>query len=118
MSAARTQKTTEPAQRKRPGPKKRTFTKSEESLLRYFAAETAVHGEARCSKQELAEIVGRSLKTVSRSIVDLRRRGYLEVTMNFDEKGAQLSSSYRVVLDRLPKEQQTEGVLEAAGQTA
>lgn len=90
---------TAPVARRR-GPKKHTFTKTQEGLLRYLAAETAIHGSVACTKSELARIVGRNVKTVDRSISDLRRRGYVEVEMNFGTNGAQVKSTYRVVLER------------------
>lgn len=86
--------------KKGPGRKKHTFTKTEEQLIRYIAAETALRGSACCSKRELADIIGVSVKTMDRSISDLRRRGYIEVEMNYSENGAQTHSSYRVVFDR------------------
>ena len=50
-----------------------------------------------CTKRELAESLGRNEKTVDRLVADLRRRGYVEVEMRFDERGAQLASIYRTV---------------------
>lgn len=86
----------------RRGPKKRRFTKTQESLLRYFAAETALHGGACCTKRELADMLGRNVKTVDRCISDLRREGVVEAVMRFDESGAQIPSEYRVILNAAP----------------
>lgn len=81
----------------RRGPKKRRFTKTQEQLLRAIAAETVVSGGLACTKRELAERLGRNVKTIDRLIADLRRRGYVEEEMRFDERGGQLASVYRAV---------------------
>lgn len=80
----------------RRGPKKREFTKTQEQLIRYIAGETAVSGCACCTKRQLAEMLGRSVKTVDRCIQDLRERGVIEVEMRFDERGGQMASAYRM----------------------
>lgn len=82
---------------RRRGRKRREFTKTQEALLRYLAGETALHGEVCCTKRQLAELVGRNVKTVDRGIADLRRRGYVSVEMRFSENGGQGPSAYRVV---------------------
>ena len=80
----------------RRGRRRREFTGTQEALLRYFAGETAVRGGATCTKRELAEMLGRNVKTVDRCVADLRRRGLVEVEMRFDGTGAQVASTYRV----------------------
>lgn len=87
-------------QRVRRGPKKHEFTKTQELLLREIAAETAVSGGLSCTKRELAERLGRNVKTIDRLLSDLRRRGVVEVEARFDERGAQQASVYRVVVGR------------------
>lgn len=74
-----------------------SFTPTQERILRYVAGETMLHGGACCSKRELAELFGRNVKTVDRCLSDLRKRGLISVEMRFDERGAQVSSCYRVV---------------------
>ncbi len=86
-----------PTHRRR-GRKRHLFTPTQELLLRYVAGETMLHGGAYCSKRELAELVGRNVKTVDRCLADLRRRGLISVEMRFDERGAQVPSCYRAVL--------------------
>lgn len=80
----------------RRGPKKHRFTKTQEMLLYLIAGETVLNGGMRCTKRELADLIGRSVKTVDRSIASLRREGLIEIEMNFDESGAQIESVYRV----------------------
>ena len=81
-------------------PKTRRLTKTKARLLRYIATETVFKGGATCSKQELATLVERNVKTVNRTIAELRNDGLIEVEMNYDERGGQISSTYRAVLDR------------------
>lgn len=81
---------------RRRGRKKREFTETQEQLIRYIAGETAVSGCACCTKRQLAEMLGRSVKTVDRCISDLRERGVIEVEMRFDERGGQMASAYRM----------------------
>lgn len=80
----------------RRGPKKREFTKTQEALIRLIAGETALRGCALCTKRELAERLGRNVKTIDRCVADLRRRGVIDVEPRFDERGGQLASAYRV----------------------
>lgn len=87
-----------PVKRRR-GRKRHLFTPTQELLLRYVAGETMLHGGAYCSKRELAELVGRNVKTVDRCLAGLRRRGLISVEMRFDERGAQVSSCYRAVME-------------------
>lgn len=84
------------------GPKKHRLTKTQERLLRYIAGETALHGGVCCSKQDLADMLGRNVKTVDRCISTLRREGFIETVMRFDERGAQISSEYRLVRGSAP----------------
>lgn len=84
------------------GRKKHPFTKTEAMLLRYLAGETVVHGGVCCTKQDLASRFGRNVKTIDRCIANLRRRGFVETEMRFDESGAQISSRYRVVRKLAP----------------
>lgn len=60
-----------------------------------MAGETALHGCACCTKQELADRFGRNVKTIDRCVADLRKRGVIEVEMRFDGRGGQLASAYR-----------------------
>lgn len=117
-----TSATREPAERsvaadapRRRGPRPRRFTKTQEMLLRYIAGETVLNGEARCTKQELADRLGRNVKTVDRCISALRREGLIEIQMNFDERGAQLSSSYRIASRPNPLPPESPGALVALG---
>lgn len=73
------------------------LTKTQRDLLRFIAGETAVNGGVRCTKRELADQFGRNVKTIDRCLSDLRRRGFVEAEMTFDERGAQVASTYRVV---------------------
>ena len=54
-----------------------------------------ISGGLSCTKRELAERLGRSVKTIDRLVADLRARGYIEVDMRFDERGGQVASIYR-----------------------
>ena len=55
-----------------------------------------------CTKQQLADLLGRNVKTIDRSLSDLRRQGLVEARTNFDENGAQVSNTYRVTLTSIP----------------
>ena len=81
----------------RRGPKKREFTRTEEQLLRYIAGETAVNGGVCCTKQELARMLNRHVRTIDRLVKDLRERGLIQTEMRRGEDGAQLPSRYRTV---------------------
>lgn len=74
------------------------LTRTQVALLRYVAGETATNGGAHCSKRELADILGRSVKTIDRLVSDLRERGFLVVEEHFDARGAQLANTYRIVV--------------------
>lgn len=76
------------------------LTKTQRELLRFIAGETAVGGGVSCTKRELANRFGRNVKTIDRCLADLRRRGLVEAEMAFDERGAQVASRYRAVLQR------------------
>ncbi|WP_455139970.1 hypothetical protein [Thermophilibacter sp.] len=71
------------------------LTPTERDILRHVAAETALRGGAVCSKRDLAEVVGRNVKTVDHAVASLRSRGLVEVEARFDERGGQLASRYR-----------------------
>ena len=79
----------------------RRFTKTQEALLRYIAGETMLRGGACCTKKELAELTGRNVKTIDRCLSELKSEGVIEVEMRFDERGAQVSSRYRAVLEAI-----------------
>lgn len=74
------------------------LTKTQRDLLRFIAGETALHGGVCCSKRELAERLGRNVKTIDRCLSDLRRRGIVSVEMRFSESGGQIENEYRVVM--------------------
>ena len=80
----------------RRGRRRHEFTGTQEMLLRFFAGETVLNGGATCTKRELAERMGRNVKTIDRCVADLRRRGLVDVEMCFDERGGQVASIYRV----------------------
>lgn len=82
---------------RRRGRKRRKFTKTQERLLSYLQEEASPHGEVCCTKQQLADRMGRNVKTIDRGIADLKRRGYVSVEMRFGEDGGQIPSAYRVV---------------------
>lgn len=84
------------APRKR-GRRRGVLTKTQELLLAYIASETVLRGGARCTKRELASMTGRNVKTIDRCMSDLRRRGLVEAQTCFDERGGQLSNTYRAV---------------------
>lgn len=84
---------TKPLAKKR-GRKKREFTETQEHLIEYIAAKTAECGGAQLTKRELAQIVGRNVRTVDRLMSDLRRRGIIEEEMRFNESGGQVASVY------------------------
>lgn len=77
------------------GARERRRTKTQESLIRIIAGETALHGGLVCSKRELADRLGRNVKTVDRALARLRLEGVIEVEMRYDERGAQTASGYR-----------------------
>ena len=81
---------------RRPGD--RRLTKTQQSLLRYIAGETALRGGVVCSKRELAEMLGRNVKTIDRCLASLRREVLVEAEMRFAESGAQVTSEYRAIL--------------------
>lgn len=91
-----------PCTRGKRGPKRRRFTKTQESILRYLAGETALNGGVSCTKQQLADLLGRNVKTIDRCMSALRRQGLVEAQTNFDENGAQVPNTYRVTLTSIP----------------
>ena len=86
----------------RRGPKKHRFTRTQEMLLYLIAGETVLNGGVRCTKRQLADLVGRNVKTIDRCMSALRRQGLVEAQTNFDENGAQVSNTYRVTLTSIP----------------
>lgn len=99
----------------RRGPKKHRFTRTQEMLLYLIAGETVLNGGVRCTKRQLADLVGRNVKTIDRCIASLRREGLIETEMNFDESGGQVSSLYRAVIGQMPGLQDNTGALAAPG---
>ena len=86
----------------RRGRKPARFTKTQIAILGYLAGETALRGGVSCTKQQLADRMGRNVKTIDHSVSKLRQEGLVEVETNYDERGAQLSNTYRVVFGALP----------------
>ena len=70
------------------------LTPTERRLIVYMRSH---HGKLSCSKALLAEELGRSVKTVDRSIAGLRRKGMLQVESAWAENGGQLPNTYRLV---------------------
>lgn len=99
----------------RRGPKKHRFTRTQEMLLRFIAGETILNGGVRCTKRQLASLVGRNVKTVDRSIAQLRREGLLETEMGFTENGAQTCSVYRIAPGSATQLLENNGALAAPG---
>lgn len=73
------------------------LTPSQERLLGIIAYETAVNGAARYTKQQLAGLIRKDVKTVDRAVSRMKREGLIETEMRFSDDGRQLSSAYRVV---------------------
>lgn len=72
------------------------LTPSQQRALGYIAAQTAVAGGVRCTKREMAEMLGCDVKTVDRAIAHLRREGLIEVEPRYHENGGQLANTYRI----------------------
>ncbi|WP_019239750.1 MULTISPECIES: hypothetical protein [Enorma] len=66
-----------------------------ERALVYIALETRSRGGVRCSKREMAELLGVNLRTVDRAMTRLRGTGEVESAPRHDETGAQVSNEYR-----------------------
>ncbi|WP_165043369.1 MULTISPECIES: helix-turn-helix domain-containing protein [unclassified Adlercreutzia] len=73
------------------------LTRSQQQILNYLVNLTATDGVARCTKRDIAQAIGCSDKTADRALVRLRREGFVEASACFDESGAQIGNTYRVL---------------------
>lgn len=72
------------------------LTPSQQRILGYIAAQTAIEGSAQCTKRDLADMFNCDVKTVDRAISHLRREGVIEVVPRYRDNGAQLGNAYRI----------------------
>lgn len=72
------------------------LTPSQQRILGYIAAQTAIAGGAQCTKRGMSEMLGCDVKTVDRAIAHLRREGVIEVEPCYLENGGQLANTYRI----------------------
>lgn len=72
------------------------LTPTQQRLLGYIAAQTAVEGGARCSKKDFASLMHCDVKTIDRAITHLRRENIIEVEARHLDNGGQLPNLYRV----------------------
>ena len=63
---------------------------------RRIIAHVGEHPGIVCSKAKIAEVVGKSPKTVDRLVSRLRADGLLITEATYDKSGAQLANSYRL----------------------
>lgn len=70
----------------------RRLTKTEVAILAYVGE----HEGERCSKAQIAEALGRNVKTVDRLVSALRSDGLLVVEPRWAETGGQLANTYRL----------------------
>lgn len=82
-----------PVTEKAPSARKPHLTPSERLILSFMKR----HEGRPCSKMQIAASIGRCMKTVDRSVANLRAKGLLVSEPVFDENGAQLANAYRVV---------------------
>lgn len=68
-----------------------------ERVYELIARDTKDQGECRFAKRELAEALGCNVRSVDRAITQMRRKGIIESVLQFDESGAQLGNTYRLI---------------------
>lgn len=66
-----------------------------ERVLVFIALETRLEGAVRCSKREVAEMLGVNLRTVDRAVMRLRATGEIESVACHTATGAQVGNEYR-----------------------
>lgn len=66
-----------------------------ERVLVFIALETRLEGAVRCSKREVAEMLGVNLHTVDRAVMRLRATGEIESVACHTATGAQVGNEYR-----------------------
>ena len=66
-----------------------------ERVLVFIALETRLKGAVRCSKREVAEMLGVNLRTVDRAVMRLRASGEIESAPCHTATGAQVGNEYR-----------------------
>ena len=72
-----------------------------ERVLVFIALETRLEGAVRCSKREVAEMLGVNLRTVDRAVMRLRATGEIESVACHTATGAQVGNEYRATEDGL-----------------
>ena len=70
-----------------------SLTPTQERLLGYIAAQTTISGAAQATKKELSQLMGCSVKAITR----MSREGLIKVEPCHSENGGQLSNAYSVV---------------------
>lgn len=78
---------------KAPQTPERRLTATERSILEFIQR----HEGRPCSKEQLAAGVGRSGKTIDRSIFRLKNEGYIAVEPQYTATGRQLANAYRLL---------------------
>lgn len=69
---------------------------SQKRMIVAIATHQVEDGFVAFSKRDLAELLGRSIKTVDGVVANLRRRGLIEAVPRYSDSGGQISSAYRV----------------------
>lgn len=72
------------------------LTPSEIMILTYIWSNQDAQDGASVTKRELADVVGRNVKTVDIAMARLRQRGIVESQARYGETGGQYSNVYRV----------------------
>ena len=73
-------------------PRPRRLTPTERRIIAFVAA----HEGQPCAKAQIAESLGRNVKTVDRLVSRLRSEGVLVCEYMWSDSGAQLANSYRL----------------------